>query len=183
MKRGALIRDPRRRNRCLQALAALLVAAGEAYAQETRPSPRRIVVSIQDRKLALLEDGRVVRMYPVAVGKPSTPSPTGSYTIIERLAHPAWYRPGKIVPPGANNPLGPRWIGLSRKGYGIHGTNSPSSIGRRASHGCIRLRNADVEQLFALVAVGDRVDMYGERNDEIARIFGATLIAGLSAGQ
>ena len=155
-----------------RALAALLVAAGEALAQETRPVARRIVVSIPDRKLALVEDGRVAKIYPVAVGAAATPSPAGSYTVAARVSHPTWYGPGKVVPPGKRNPLGPRWIGLSRKGYGIHGTSSPRSIGRPASHGCIRMHNSDVEELFELVEVGDAVELYAERTDELARIFG-----------
>jgi lipoprotein-anchoring transpeptidase ErfK/SrfK len=155
-----------------QALAAVLVAAGEALAQETQPVARRIVVSIPDRKLALVEDGQPVKIYPVAVGAAATPSPAGSFTVIARVTHPTWYGPGKVVPPGRSNPLGPRWIGLSRKGYGIHGTSSPRSIGRPASHGCIRMHNADVEELFGLVAIGDAVELYAERTDEVARIFG-----------
>ena len=155
-----------------RALAALFVAAGEALAQETRPVARRIVVSIPDRKLALVEDGRAVKIYPVAVGAAATPSPTGSFTVIARLSHPTWYGPGKVLPPGKSNPLGPRWIGLSRKGYGIHGTSNPRSIGRPASHGCIRMHNADVEELFGLVAIGDAVELYAERTDEVALIFG-----------
>ena len=151
-------------------VAALFVAAGEALAQE-----RRIVVSIPDRKLALLEDGRVVKTYPVAVGAAATPSPAGNFTVTARVSHPTWYRPGKVVPPGKGNPLGPRWIGLSRKGYGIHGTSNPRSIGRPASHGCIRMRNSDVEELFEMVAMGDAVELYTERTDEIARIFGAPI--------
>ena len=162
-------------------MAALFVAVGEALAQETRPVARRIVVSIPDRKLALVEDGRTVKIYPVAVGAPVTPSPTGSFTVIARIAHPTWYGPGKVVPPGKSNPLGPRWIGLSRKGYGIHGTSNPRSIGRPASHGCIRMHNADVEELFGMVAVGDVVELYAERTDEIAHLFDAPVSNGESA--
>ncbi|MGA3042129.1 MAG: L,D-transpeptidase [Bryobacteraceae bacterium] len=156
-----------------RALAALLVAASEALAQEMRPVARRIVVSIPDRKLALVEDGRAVKIYPVAVGAAHTPSPAGSFTVIVRVAHPTWYGPGKVVPPGKSNPLGPRWIGLSRTGYGIHGTSNPRSIGRPASHGCIRMQNTDVEELFGLVAIGDAVELYAERTGEVARLFGA----------
>jgi lipoprotein-anchoring transpeptidase ErfK/SrfK len=156
----------------VQALAVLLVAAGEALAQEARPA-RRIVVSIPDRKLALMEGDRVIRIYPVAVGAAATPSPSGSFTVVKRVTHPAWYKPGKVVPPGNGNPLGTRWIGLSLKGYGIHGTSNPRSIGRPASHGCIRLRNADVEELFGLVAVGDVVELRAERMPEEAGLFGA----------
>jgi L,D-transpeptidase ErfK/SrfK len=105
----------------------------------------------------LLVDDEVIKVYDAAVGAPSTPSPVGEFRIVTRIAHPTWYTPGKVVPPGKNNPLGTRWLGLSASGYGIHGTNAPSSIGNAASHGCIRMRNRDVEELFELVDVGVRV--------------------------
>jgi len=159
------------RDRHIRVLAALFIAAGEAMAQETQPL-RRIVISIPDRKLALIEDGQVVKIYPVAVGAARTPSPSGNFTVAARVSQPTWYHPHKVVPPGRNNPLGPRWIGLSRGGYGIHGTNAPRSIGHAASHGCIRMRNSDVQELFARVEVGDQVDLYSERTDEVVRIFG-----------
>lgn len=157
-----------------QFAAAMLVAAGEALAQEKQvvAATRRIVISIPDRKLALIEDGRVVKIYSTAVGAPSTPSPAGVYTIAQRLPNPTWYGPHKVVAPGAANPLGTRWMGLSRKGYGIHGTNRPRSIGRNASHGCIRMRNRDVEELFELVSVGDAVELQDERTAAVAAIFG-----------
>jgi len=133
---------------------------------------RRIVVSIPDRKLALLEDGQIVKVYDVAVGSPTSPSPTGEFQIVRRLENPGYYHPGVIVPPGKSNPLGTRWVGLNVKGLGIHGTNRPASVGGDASHGCIRLRNRDMEDLFARVRVGDRVSLIGERNEEVARLFG-----------
>ncbi|MGA2130693.1 MAG: L,D-transpeptidase [Bryobacteraceae bacterium] len=177
---GIEMRDTRWQLRYLQAVAALVVAAGEALAQDRQPA-RRIVVSIPDRKLALVEDGRVVKVYPVAVGAAATPSPLGDFTVIDRVMHPTWYGPHKVAPPGKRNPLGPRWIGLSRKGYGIHGTSNPRSIGHAASHGCIRMNNSDVEELFGLVAVGDAVELVAEPSDEVARLFGgapATMVAG-----
>jgi len=162
-----------KRDRMMAAVAAMLVAVGRAMAQnEEQAAPqRRIVISIPDRKLALIEDGKVVKIYQTAVGAPASPSPTGSFTVIQRIPNPTWYHAGKVVPPGKNNPVGSRWIGLSEKGYGIHGTNAPGSIGRNVSHGCIRMRNRDVEQLFELVKVGDVVELHGELNDEIAQIF------------
>ena len=166
------MRETRWQLKYFQAMAALIVAAGEAWAQENKAPARRIVVSIPDRELALVEDGRTVKIYPVAVGAPATPSPQGSFTVIERVAHPTWYGPHQVVPPGRSNPLGPRWIGLSRRGYGIHGTSSPHSIGHAASHGCIRMRNSDVEELFGLIAAGDAVELVAERTDEVIRIFG-----------
>lgn len=152
--------------------SVMLIAAAEAMAQEKTRTARRIVVSIPDRKLAVMQDDRVVRIFPTAVGAEKSPSPTGTFQVVSHIPDPTWYTKGKIVPPGPANPLGTRWIGLSIKGYGIHGTNVPSSIGKNASHGCIRMRNKDVEALFEMVAIGDVVELHGERTEEIARIFG-----------
>lgn len=133
---------------------------------------RTVVVSLPDRRLALVEDGQVKRVYTVAVGKASTPSPTGSFTILARVTNPTYYHDGKIVPPGPANPVGDRWMGLSKAGFGIHGTNAPRSIGRAASHGCIRMAQTDLEQLFAQVRTGDTVEILGERNEQTAALFG-----------
>jgi lipoprotein-anchoring transpeptidase ErfK/SrfK len=139
---------------------------------------RQVVVSIPDRKLAVLEDGKIIRTFPVAVGASVSPSPRGEFKIVNRIANPTYYHPGFVIPAGASNPIGTRWLGLNRKGYGIHGTNEPTSVGKAASHGCIRLRNRDMEQLFRMVSVGDTVQIRAERDDEVAQIFGgAELIA------
>ena len=142
-----------------QWMAVLMIAVAEAKAEETATVPKRIVVSLADRKLALFEGSRLVKSYDVAVGKPTTPSPRGEFVVARRVANPTWYGPNKIVGPGKANPVGTRWIGLSAKGYGIHGTNVPSSIGKAASHGCIRMRNADVEELFRLIDTGVAVEL------------------------
>jgi len=133
---------------------------------------RTIVVSLADRRLALLEDGVVARVYPVAVGKDTTPSPTGTFTIVTRVTDPTYYHNGKVIPAGPESPVGTRWMGLSQKGYGIHGTNEPRSIGKAASHGCIRMGRRDLEALFAQVRAGDVVEIVGERDAETAAIFG-----------
>jgi hypothetical protein len=152
------------------AAAAVLTMGMAAAAQDA--TKRVIVVSLEDRKLALVEDGKVTKIYPVAVGKPSTPSPVGTFTIERRVANPVYHHDGKTVEPGPGNPVGTRWMGLSVRGYGIHGTNAPKSIGKAASHGCIRMAKPDLEELFALVQVGDTVELIGERNDETAQLFG-----------
>lgn len=177
----------RSKTRLAGVMAALLVAAAESKAQGShveRPArphqeleartavERRIVVSIPDRKLAVIEDGKVVKIYRIAVGAKDSPSPAGEFKIINRISQPTYYAPGLIIPADEDNPLGPRWIGLNFSHLGIHGTNQPHSIGRYASHGCIRMRNADVEDLFGRVRVGDTVVLSGERSEEIARIFG-----------
>ncbi len=151
------------------AVAVVTVATAHAYAQQT--TARTIVVSLEDRKLALLEDGQVKKVYTVAVGKPTTPSPEGSFTIERRVANPTYHHNGKTVAPGPGNPVGTRWMGLSKAGYGIHGTNEPRSIGKAASHGCIRMAKADLEEFYTLVAVGDQVEIVGTRNEETARLF------------
>lgn len=144
-----------------------------AARQQTQPAAvkREIVVSLVDRRLALLEDGKVVKIYRVAVGKASTPSPVGAYTIADRVENPTYFHRGKVVQPGPGNPVGNRWMGLSIRGYGIHGTNVPSSVGKAASHGCIRLGKADIEDLFRRVRVGDLVEIVDTRNAETAGIF------------
>ena len=167
-------------------LAAALMLSSAAVAQtQNAPEVKRLVlVSIPDRKLAVIENGAVVKTYPVAVGKKSSPSPKGSFEIKVRLENPTYYKPGTVIEPGPQNPLGTRWIGLSQKGYGIHGTNEPWSIGKAASHGCIRMAKADLEEIFKIVKVGDVVEIRGERDEQIAQVFGSqqTVIAQAQTG-
>ena len=145
---------------------------GMAIVASPAMAARRIVVSIPDRKLAVIDDIESrITVFSVAVGAPATPSPTGTFTIVNRIPNPTYYKPGRVIGPGDANPLGTRWIGLSQKGYGIHGTDAPGSIGHATSHGCIRLRNRDVESLFELVRLGDIVELHAERTPEIAGLF------------
>jgi lipoprotein-anchoring transpeptidase ErfK/SrfK len=149
---------------------AILVAAATEMAAESAPS-RRLLVNIPARKIALVEDRKVVRIYSVAVGKKSTPSPRGTFHIASHVVNPTYSHAGKVVGPGPANPVGTRWMSIGYQGYGIHGTNHPESIGHAASHGCIRMRNHDVEELFELVRVGDEVDLIVEPTPEEASLF------------
>jgi L,D-transpeptidase ErfK/SrfK len=158
-----------RESKLMKLAAILAIATIDAYADERRTKGDRIVISIPDRKLVLLSGNSVLKIYDVAVGKPTTPSPRGEFTIISHVKNPTWYGPHIVVPPGKNNPLGTRWMGLSAKGYGIHGTNVPSSVGKSASHGCIRMRQSDLEQLFDMVDVGVTVELRGERPQLLAQ--------------
>jgi L,D-transpeptidase-like protein len=153
-------------------VAVILAVQAMAQNAADRTPKRTIVVSLEDRKLALLEDGQVKKVYPVAVGKPSSPSPVGTFVIERRVMNPTYSHNGKVVPPGPGNPVGTRWMGLSLHGYGIHGTNEPRSIGKPLSHGCIRLAKADLEELYAQVSVGDTVVLVGQRNEQTAALFG-----------
>ena len=167
----------------------ITTAAGSAQdkalvpeASSARPK-RQVIVSIPDRKLAVMEEGSVIRVFSVAVGAAGSPSPAGTFTITSRLTSPTYYHAGVVIAPGKDNPLGPRWVGLNKQGYGIHGTNVPNSVGKAASHGCIRLRNRDIVQFFALVNVGDSVEIHGERDQQIAQIFGADASARTAIAQ
>ena len=155
-------------------VAAGMLAGTRAQAADAVNSEaigRRVVVSIPDRKLAVVENNAVVQVFDIAVGAPASPSPTGTFTIVNRVANPTYYHSGTVIAPGPRNPIGTRWIGLNQKGYGIHGTDQPSSIGYAKSHGCIRLRNADVERLFERVRPGDVVELHAERTPEIDQLF------------
>lgn len=139
----------------------------------TRRQKRVVLVSIPDRKLALLEDGKVTKVYRVAVGSSASPSPSGEFEIVNRITNPTYYHPHVVIPASEESPIGTRWVGLNRKGYGIHGTNELRSIGRAASHGCIRMSNRDIAQLFEMVRIGDLVEIHAERDADTARVFGS----------
>jgi lipoprotein-anchoring transpeptidase ErfK/SrfK len=157
--------------------AIILVLVNPLVAQTAKSNdgaraPWTVLVSIPDRELVVLVNGIAVAGFPIAVGADDSPSPTGEFTIVSRVSNPTYYHEGVVIPAGKGNPVGTRWVGLSQKGYGIHGTNAPNSIGRAASHGCIRLRNRDMEKLFGMLRVGDVVQIRGERDEQIAEIFG-----------
>jgi lipoprotein-anchoring transpeptidase ErfK/SrfK len=146
-----------------------LQAATEAFGNRR---PRRVLVSLPARKLAVLENGKLIRTFPVSVGAASSPTPVGVFQIVNRVANPTYYHPGVVIAPGSDNPMGPRWVGLSRKGYGIHGTHEAGSIGKARSHGCLRLRNRDIKLFFAMVSVGDTVEIRGQSDQQTVQIFG-----------
>jgi lipoprotein-anchoring transpeptidase ErfK/SrfK len=109
-----------------------------------------------------------VASFPVATGMSAYPTPLGSFTIRVKARNPWWYPPNRDwaegaqpIPPGPNNPLGTRWMGLSVGGVGIHGTPNAASIGYSASHGCIRMHISDAEWLFERVRVGTPVFIVG----------------------
>jgi lipoprotein-anchoring transpeptidase ErfK/SrfK len=125
----------------------------------------RVVINLEQRKLRLIQDGRVVETYPVAVGQPAYPTPTGRYEVVDKQVDPAWFPPDSpwaaglgTIPPGPGNPLGTRWIGTSAPAIGIHGTYARESIGTAASHGCIRMYIEDVEALYEQVGLGSGVE-------------------------
>ncbi|SDF22544.1 L,D-transpeptidase [Sporomusa acidovorans] len=143
-------------------LKTIKLAEGESYisycqslpaeSTEVTPVPPRnrsgfalpranILLVKSQRQLTLFDGNSPVRQYPVAIGKPATPTPTGNFAIATKIMNP-----GGV--------LGTRWMGLNYDAYGVHGTNAPWLIGQMVSNGCIRMHNAHAEELFALIHIG-----------------------------
>lgn len=108
-------------------------------------------------RLTLFAGNLPLKRYKVATGADDS-TPIGTFKIVNKLEKPTWFHGGAVIPPGhAGNILGSHWLGFDAPGYGIHGTTLPDTIGTHASKGCIRMLNADVEEIYTLVPVGVRV--------------------------
>lgn len=128
------------------------------------PKASRLVVDKSDSTLTLFDSaGKPIAQFPVSSGSERDPLPIGEWKIVATAVNPTYHYNPKLfwdadpshtkatLAPGPNNPVGTRWIDLSKPHYGLHGTPAPSSIGKRQSHGCVRLTNWDVELLAAAV--------------------------------
>ncbi|MBW4526861.1 MAG: L,D-transpeptidase [Phormidium tanganyikae FI6-MK23] len=132
---------------------------------ESQPitQPLRLEIRLKQRRVNVYQGDRKVKSYAIAVGKPGWETPIGNYTIKQKIRNPEWIHPlnGEKVPGGdPENPLGRYWIGFWTDGknwIGFHGTPNPESVGTAASHGCIRMYNRDVEELFGKVSLGTEV--------------------------
>jgi lipoprotein-anchoring transpeptidase ErfK/SrfK len=158
--------------------------ANDAQSQETgKPGHgsvqgRELVLDRRRRLLLVIDSGQELRRFPVAVGRPGWETPVGQFEVIERVINPVWKHPatGQLVPAGPENPLGSRWIGFyrdcnGRRGFngrsaltvkgcttmGFHGTPNRRSVGQAVSHGCVRLYDEQVRELFELVSMGTPV--------------------------
>ena len=158
-----------------------LPAAADPSAEQRLSTPtteRQLVLDRRLRRLSVIEDGRERRRFPVGVGRPGWETPVGRFEVIELAVDPTWEHPatGRRIPPGPGNPLGSRWIGFHRdcrgragfngtehlvvKGCvsaGFHGTPQRDSVGQAVSHGCVRLLDEHVRELFDLVELGTPV--------------------------
>lgn len=118
-----------------------------------------LVLRLGERRVYLYRGTVMVRSYPVAIGRDGWETPTGHFQVIQKTVDPVWQHPfnGTIVPAGKDNPLGVRWIGFWTNGdnsIGFHGTPNPELIGQAVSHGCVRMRNEDIVDLFDRVTEG-----------------------------
>jgi L,D-transpeptidase ErfK/SrfK len=133
---------------------------------------RGVVINLAEMRLYhYLHSGDrdLVRSFPIGIATEGVTSPRGSFSIADKLVNPAWYVPRSVreekpglpgvVPPGEDNPLGEYAMRLAGTDYFIHGTNQPYGIGRRVSHGCIRLYPEDIRTLFFSVPEGTTVNL------------------------
>ena len=106
--------------------------------------PYSIHISINHKTLTLMRNQTIIKTYPIAVGRILHQTPSGDFVVINKAPNPG-------------GPFGTMWMSLSKKHYGIHGTNDPSSIGKAVSKGCIRMYNSNVEELARMIPIGTRV--------------------------
>ena len=120
-------------------------------------SPFSILVDKSQNTLMLKSEEDIIKTYTVATGANNS-SPVGTFKIVNKLPHPTWFKAGAVVASGSpENILGTRWLGFDLAGYGIHGTTDPQSLGLQVTQGCVRMSNADVEELYTLVPVATEV--------------------------
>jgi L,D-transpeptidase ErfK/SrfK len=131
-----------------------------------KPNPAtkdaRLVVDLSDRKVTLYKKTRSLGNYAIGVAKEGWETPIGSFNILDMERNPTWIHPitNIRVPPGTDNPLGKAWIGFWTDGnteIGFHGTNEEDLIGQAVSHGCLRMRNQDIEAIYTQVGYGTPV--------------------------
>jgi lipoprotein-anchoring transpeptidase ErfK/SrfK len=126
-----------------------------------------LVLKLKEKRVYVYRGDKLLKRYPVAIGKKGWETPTGEWQVMEKIKNPAWtsFKTGEVFPAGVENPLGSRWIGFWTDGQdviGFHGTPNVKSIGTAASHGCVRMRNRDVKAMFLLVKVGTTVKVVDE---------------------
>lgn len=138
------------------------VQRSEAQAQEAQEAAVKLVLALKSRRLEVRVPGEEPVLYEVAVGQDGWQTPIGEFKVINKLENPAWQHPitKETIAPGPDNPLGDRWIGFWSDGQaqiGFHGTNQEELIGEAVSHGCVRMRNKDIQALYEIVNVGTTV--------------------------
>lgn len=120
-------------------------------------APFNIFVDKSQNILILKSDDEIIKTYIVATGANNC-TPVGNFKITSKLPNPTWFKAGAVVPAGApENILGTRWMGFDLKGYGIHGTTEPQSLGKQVTQGCVRMSNSEVEELYTIIPVGTQV--------------------------
>jgi lipoprotein-anchoring transpeptidase ErfK/SrfK len=129
-----------------------------------RAKDTKLVVDLGDRRVVVYRHGKELARYPVAVGQAGWETPNGEFKIHQMRRDPDWRHPITkiVIPAGPDNPLGDRWIGFyqgEHMALGFHGTPNESLVGQAVSHGCLRMRNRDIERMFEQVGTGSVVEV------------------------
>ena len=119
----------------------------------------RLVIRLEPRQLEYYEGETLVQQYDIAVGQADWETPVGHFSVLDLRENPLWQHPitGEAIPTGPENPLGSRWIGFAFEDdyhIGIHGTNQEELVGQAVSHGCVRMRDDEIQELFQKIAIG-----------------------------
>lgn len=137
--------------------------ASQSAIVDSLVEPTRLEISLSQRRVTFFSDGQPVDRYAIAVGRAGWETPQGKFRVKQMLQNPKWINPltDEVIPGGdPDNPLGGYWIGFwtdGRNWIGFHGTPNPESVGRAVSHGCIRMYNQDIEEVFYQVTPGTQV--------------------------
>ncbi|MBN1913109.1 MAG: L,D-transpeptidase family protein [Candidatus Omnitrophica bacterium] len=120
-------------------------------------APFTLLADKSQNTLILKSGEEIIKTYIVSTGINNS-TPSGNFKIVNKLTNPTWFKSGAVVAPNSpDNILGSRWLGFNLAGYGIHGTSSPQDLGKQVTEGCLRMSNADVEELFAIVPIGTEI--------------------------
>jgi len=124
----------------------------------------QLVIRLESRQLEYYEGDELIKQYDIAVGQTDWETPVGHFAILDLRENPLWQHPitGEAIPTGPDNPLGSRWIGFAfDDGYhiGIHGTNQEELVGQAVSHGCVRMRDSEIQELFQKIAIGTPINV------------------------
>ena len=115
------------------------------------------LVDKSQNTLTLKSDDEIIKIYTVSTGENNS-TPVGTFVLETKLVDPVWFKSGAIIPPDSpKNVLGTRWMGFDIPGYGIHGTTEPGALGQQVTAGCVRMHNADVEELYDLLPFGTKI--------------------------
>ncbi|MDM9383148.1 L,D-transpeptidase [Chlorogloeopsis sp. ULAP01] len=134
-------------------------------AYETQTQTTRLEVNLSRRRVFVYRGKNLIKSYPIAVGRRNWETPTGKFKVQQLLQNPTWIHPitGQAIKGGTpENPLGNYWIGFwtdGRNWVGFHGTPNPETVGQAISHGCLRMYNRDIKELFQLVTFGTSVNV------------------------
>ena len=149
----------------LTVLFSISAFAESTTATQSNAVKRWVLINIPARSLRVYDNDKCIAMYPVGVGKIVSTTPSGYFSVVEKIVNPTWTDPSDtsvVIPSGPDNPLGYRWIGIGGN-YGIHGTNRPTSVGHYVSNGCVRMVEENVEKVFDMVEVGTEVQIIYNR--------------------